>query len=438
MNLVFENKDKQLNLHSLEDQKKLNGPRVCVSPFANRLFVTANEQNTIFQNPTPSLIKYNNNEFKVNRYSIEEIPENSKYIIPVGVHESPIFWAGYNEGGSSIFKLINPTYLKHLQEGRAYIMFDNTLEGYETPALYDFLYSEALKYNIPIKNIIYLSGNSLVEQRVEEWSKRSGKPTPTVIGYTHFEFDMYMNSQDFNKAGQFIPSFDDHWIYKSNNIQAIKAYNCLNRKPRNHRIALFDRLFHNGLLPNGLVSMNSWEKVTNEHSIKVDGYSPDLIDLEHSREYTPMRWDGTDNIDNASEKINRLNEKSMLNSFLTVVSEAQYDDSQGSTFLSEKTFKPIACSHPFIIYGGKYSLRELHKMGYVTFNNMIDESYDELDSKERLDAIIHIIQDFSSNPDKMQWLDWLKERVQYNKRVLEFNSLFNPPNGFHKLNKLCI
>ncbi len=72
----------------------------------------------------------------------------------------------------------------------------------------------------------------------------------------------------------------------------------------------------------------------------------------------------------------------MLYFWCTVVSEAQYNDSQKSIFLSEKTFKPIACSHPFQILGAKGSLKELRKLGYLTFENLFDESYDELDNIE--------------------------------------------------------
>jgi hypothetical protein len=45
-------------------------------------------------------------------------------------------------------------------------------------------------------------------------------------------------------------------------------------------------------------------------------------------------------------------------------------------FVTEKTFKPIELSHPFIIYGNQGTLNYLHGLGFETFDHVIDESYD--------------------------------------------------------------
>ena len=51
-------------------------------------------------------------------------------------------------------------------------------------------------------------------------------------------------------------------------------------------------------------------------------------------------------------------------------------------FLSEKTFKPIANFQPFLIMGDKHSLKLLHDLGYQTFGDFIDESYDNIENPE--------------------------------------------------------
>ena len=49
----------------------------------------------------------------------------------------------------------------------------------------------------------------------------------------------------------------------------------------------------------------------------------------------------------------------------------------GVTFFpTEKTYKSLMLGHPFILYGGKHSLAKLRAMGFETFSNDIDESYD--------------------------------------------------------------
>ena len=35
--------------------------------------------------------------------------------------------------------------------------------------------------------------------------------------------------------------------------------------------------------------------------------------------------------------------------------------------------------------------------------------------------------------DKLQWFKWLRPKLEYNAKVLQFNSLFKPPQGFYDL-----
>ena len=68
----------------------------------------------------------------------------------------------------------------------------------------------------------------------------------------------------------------------------------------------------------------------------------------------------------------------------SLVSETTIDDDL-SLFVTEKTFKPIAFLHPFVICGQYNILVYLHRLGFETFENMFDESYDnEYDSKSRI------------------------------------------------------
>ena len=46
------------------------------------------------------------------------------------------------------------------------------------------------------------------------------------------------------------------------------------------------------------------------------------------------------------------------------------------TEVSEKLFKPLAYSHPLIVYGSEGTLRYLHREGFETFDNLWSESYD--------------------------------------------------------------
>lgn len=62
------------------------------------------------------------------------------------------------------------------------------------------------------------------------------------------------------------------------------------------------------------------------------------------------------------------------------------------TFITEKTTKPLAFEHPFIVYGNRGTLRELKQWGFETWSHLWDESYDEIvDYALRQDAVINLL-----------------------------------------------
>lgn len=87
------------------------------------------------------------------------------------------------------------------------------------------------------------------------------------------------------------------------------------------------------------------------------------------------------------------------------------------TFITEKTFKPIAFEHPFLIYGNCGTLRRLHEWGFETWDNLWDESYDQItDTDSRRDAVAQLINSMEIIPHSTETL----RRLQHN-RDLFFN-----------------
>ena len=62
-----------------------------------------------------------------------------------------------------------------------------------------------------------------------------------------------------------------------------------------------------------------------------------------------------------------------------------------------------------------------------------DEKYDSESSFHRFNYIADVIKNLESNPNKLQWFKWLRPKLEYNAKVLQFNSLFKPPQGFYDL-----
>jgi hypothetical protein len=81
-------------------------------------------------------------------------------------------------------------------------------------------------------------------------------------------------------------------------------------------------------------------------------------------------------------------------------------------FVTEKTFKPIAHQHPFLVCGMKGTLTFLKENGFETYNHIFDESYDTLDFFDaRLDTLHNNIKNFN----KEKYFDPLTEqKIKHN------------------------
>lgn len=78
-------------------------------------------------------------------------------------------------------------------------------------------------------------------------------------------------------------------------------------------------------------------------------------------------------------------------SFLQVVTETVYH--YPNTFISEKTIKPIIAKRPFVLIAPPGSLKNLKSIGFKTFDQYWNESYDSIvDPEQRLLAVVDIIE----------------------------------------------
>jgi hypothetical protein len=99
-----------------------------------------------------------------------------------------------------------------------------------------------------------------------------------------------------------------------------------------------------------------------------------------------------------------------------VVLETVFDDSR--IHLTEKTLRPIACGHPFLLAAGPGSLEYLRSYGFQTFAPWIDETYDqEINSVKRLQKIINSMKKINdlSPADFDQFLIETKRIAEFNK-----------------------
>jgi hypothetical protein len=80
----------------------------------------------------------------------------------------------------------------------------------------------------------------------------------------------------------------------------------------------------------------------------------------------------------------------------------------GQGFVTEKTFKPIAFQHPFMVMGQTGTLDLLHAWGFESFDHLFDESYDKLEDHARLKKIIDNIDRYDNVPYNSVTLEKIK------------------------------
>ena len=101
----------------------------------------------------------------------------------------------------------------------------------------------------------------------------------------------------------------------------------------------------------------------------------------------------------------------------SIVLETVYDQ---RIHLTEKTLRPIACGHPFMILNGPGALETIRSYGFKTFQPYINESYDsEKDPGKRMNMVLAEMRRINNSSEKYQKYIWdgCAEIAAYNKQL---------------------
>lgn len=166
-----------------------------------------------------------------------------------------------------------------------------------------------------------------------------------------------------------------------------KKYTCLNRIDKGHRRYVAVNLWKRELAKDGFFSYSNQRFTYNgleESGWDDEPYGFDAIDwdlpyYEWKKFYDSGPWTADRLTIDEHNHHWHVEEQHYKQAYWNFVTET---GTEMEPFLSEKTFKPIANLQPFIIMGSRNSLKLLHDLGYKTFGDYIDESYDNIPSPE--------------------------------------------------------
>lgn len=171
-----------------------------------------------------------------------------------------------------------------------------------------------------------------------------------------------------------------------------------NGRMRIHRLLLVSELTRRNLMNNTVSFLGYTDDIQNSYNVLINGidkFYPEIDNeiVEHLNQYIPNHKSIV--IDESD--VNDINRFTTLNkfyerSYFSLVTETGIDH---SIRLTEKVYKPIFHHHPFVVMGTQNTLKHLRELGYETFPEMFDESYDnEPNNIKRMVMVIDEVEKF--------------------------------------------
>lgn len=226
----------------------------------------------------------------------------------------------------------------------------DTSEGYPTKYLYYPFFEMLEKYNIQKNRRIFMYNNSInANNKLKEYEKFYTLYYPSFL----YEFAMASYSNTYNTIN--CSKYD---------------YSCFNRNVKHHKTDIVKKILDYNL--NCAITYDLYERTdfTDNKFLKFKDLSENAyLDDE-------LYFLGKVNILVESEYYN-INHKKCPSEGIH-----QFDE---FIHLSEKTFRNILFGIPYVMVGNRYSLTELRRLGFKTFDSIIDESYDTMDDSIRMD-----------------------------------------------------
>ena len=120
-------------------------------------------------------------------------------------------------------------------------------------------------------------------------------------------------------------------------------------------------------------------------------------------------------VGNPNEPLTRYQPRFLQSALWNVVNETVGE--YPHAFITEKTWKAILTKRPFVLLGGIGSLQTLKDQGFKTFDNWIDESYDQQPTfADRCDRALAQIKQFCNlNKKELQQIaNQMSEILEHN------------------------
>jgi hypothetical protein len=111
-----------------------------------------------------------------------------------------------------------------------------------------------------------------------------------------------------------------------------------------------------------------------------------------------------------------LTSKPYTDTYFSLITETVFE--YPYSFRTEKLWKPVAIGHPFVVASSCGYYRDLHRLGFKTFGNLIDESFDAIDNnQDRIERIAQVVE-WLCQQDLASFLNECYNTCKYNQQLL--------------------
>jgi hypothetical protein len=304
--------------------------------------------------------------------------------------------------------------LHRVRNKTAYFLVTLFYEGYMDDEFLNHLTDYFTSKGLPLTQIIYMTNCYNGQEVYEDYCKRNHKlPEMQMEYFPVFRIDKCNVRQAMTESV----------ILKYRPGPRKKTFLCFNRRYNDHRLMLYLAVVQQGLIDQCYYSMDKTQPEANRSFIENCKYllsrfsdmglvSDDVLAAD---KLLPLVLDNPNfsryPMEHSVDPVKHLYDTSLIN----IVTETYFFNK--IIHITEKTYKPIAFMQPFILVAAAGSLQHLKDMGFKTFGNFWDESYDqELDDKQRFRKITALIQSIAdwTEEEKTEFTFKVKDIVDYN------------------------
>lgn len=305
----------------------------------------------------------------------DKIDLTKKWIINVDIKQ----WL-WEDLKDDILTLFDDNLVRELKYGNAYLILNHQCES-NTHTFFHLFYNKVKKENFPFHKIIYMVAAIDAETEYEKFLQKNNYNHRIKIIYCHHVYKRFNHDSD-------LTSFN-----YDRTQPKLKKYLCLNRTWRDHRLMLVSLLSSKNLIDNGYVSLgvekNEIGLVENRIINQFEKSSLIFSGFQKIKNKLPLKTDDV-NLKINQFSLNSLPIEFYQNScFSVITSTFALGHQEPSAGFTEKEIKPILAKHPFIIVNRPGILKELKRLGFLTFEPWFDEKYDLIENdNERLMAVV--------------------------------------------------